>query len=118
MTNATLLRSRAELEPAVCLFKGLADPARLSILRLLMTGEKKVVELTTQLALAQSTVSQHLACLRECGLVTVRPQGRSSMYALTRLELIDLLSAAEQLLTAAGDDVVLCPTYGVDRRNA
>lgn len=112
MTMMTSRSPRVVLEPAVALFHGLADPARLGILQLLMGGEKKVAEITEHLGLAQSTVSQHLACLRECNLVTVRPVGRSSLYSLAHPELIDMLLSAERLLDAAGDSVVLCENYG------
>lgn len=97
---------------AVCLFRSLADPSRLSILQHLALGEHRVVDLTAHLGLAQSTVSGHLACLRDCGLVTSRPQGRSSMFALARPELMDLLASAERLLAATGSAVTLCPTFG------
>ena len=104
----------AALAPAACLFRSLGDPARLSILRHLMLGEHRVVDLTAHLGLAQSTVSGHLSCLRECGLVTARAEGRASLYSLARPELLDLLAAAERLLDATGEAVTLCPTYGQD----
>lgn len=107
---------RAELAPAAALFRSLADPARLAIVRRLARGEARVVDLTGELGLAQSTVSAHLACLRDCGLVAGRPEGRQMFYALTRPELMDLLAAAEELLAATGDAVALCPTYGRGRR--
>jgi len=101
-------------ETAVLLFRSLAEPTRLLILRHLMLGEHRVVDLTAHLGLAQSTVSAHLACLRDCGLVASRPVGRSSMFGLTVPdELLDLLGAAERLLAATGDAVTLCP--GVER---
>ncbi len=62
--------------------------------------------------MAQSTVSAHVACLRDCGLVTGRPQGRQVFYSLARAELLDLLCAAEILLAATGNAVALCPNYG------
>ena len=105
----------AETDPtaAVCLFHSLADPARLTILRHLALGEHRVVDLTAHLGLAQSTTSAHLACLRDCGLVSSRTVGRASMYSLAvSRELMDLLSAAERLLAATGDAVTLCPNYG------
>lgn len=102
----------AALAPAASLFRSLGDPARLSILRHLALGDHRVVELTAHLGLAQSTVSGHLACLRDCGLVTSRPRGRSSVFTLERPELLELLAAAERVLTATGDAVVLCPVYG------
>ena len=98
---------------AVCLFRGLADPTRLAIVRQLALGEHRVVDLTAHLGLAQSTVSGHLACLRDCGLVTSRPEGRANFYSLADAEaLTDLWAAAERLLDLTGHRVVLCPDHG------
>jgi ArsR family transcriptional regulator, cadmium/lead-responsive transcriptional repressor len=102
----------AALTAAACMFRSLGDPTRLAIVQHLALGEHRVVDLTGHLGLAQSTVSAHLACLKDCGLVTSRPQGRASMFSLAYPELLTLLSAAERLLAATGDAVVLCPTYG------
>ena len=102
----------AEGDPsaAVFLFRSLADPARLTILRHLALGEHRVVDLTAHLGLAQSTTSAHLACLRDCGLISSRTVGRASVYSLAvSAELMGLLAAAEQLLAATGDAVTLCP---------
>jgi DNA-binding transcriptional ArsR family regulator len=105
----------AGLEPAACLFHSFSDPSRLAILRHLALREHKVVELTEHLGLAQSTVSKHLACLKDCGLVSSRPVGRASVYSLTHPEaLMDLLSSAERLLGLTGDAVALCPTFGTE----
>lgn len=104
----------AGLTAAACLFHGFSDPSRLSIVRHLALGEHRVVDLTSHLGLAQSTVSKHLACLKDCGLVTSRPEGRSSMWSLNHVDTVmDLLAAAENLLALTGDAVVLCPRYGV-----
>src|SRR3954452_23751285 len=101
------------LSPAASLFHSLSDPTRLAILRHLSLGEHRVVELTKHLGLAQSTVSKHLACLRDCGLVESRPQGRASVFSLTHPEAtLEMLSAAERLLSLTGDAVALCPNFG------
>src|SRR5215210_5342726 len=101
------------LSAAACMFRSLGDSTRLAILRHLALGEHRVVDLTSHLGLTQSTVSAHLACLRDCGLVQSRPQGRASMFSLTHDAAIQtVLAAAEQLLTATCDAVVLCPRYG------
>jgi DNA-binding transcriptional ArsR family regulator len=110
----TMTARYADVSAAVSLFRGLADPTRLAIVRHLALGEHRVVDLTTHLGLAQSTVSGHLACLRDCGLVTARADGRASVYSLARPELLDLLVSAEHLLDATGDAVTLCPTSGPD----
>lgn len=110
--TAPVMVDRVELEPAAALFRSLGDPARLAILQRLAAGEARVVDLTAGLGLAQSTVSKHLSCLQGCGLVSARPVGRASMFALARPELAGLFGAAETILAATGNAVVLCPTYG------
>lgn len=103
----------AALTAAACLFHGFSDPSRLAIVRHLALGERRVVDLTGHLGLAQSTVSKHLACLKDCGLVTSRPEGRASMWSLNHTDTVmKLLSAAEQLLALTGDAVTLCPNFG------
>ena len=102
------------LDPAAALFHSLSDPTRLAIVQRMAVGEVRVRDLTSELGLAQSTVSGHVACLRDCGLVQGRAQGRSVYYSLTRPELMDLLIAAEVLLSATGNAVSLCPNYGLD----
>src|SRR5690349_20987259 len=79
--------------------------------RRLATGPARVVDLTRELGLAQSTVSGHLACLRDCGLAAVQPQGRASVWSLAQPALLDLLTAAEAVLEATGNAVTLCPAY-------
>lgn len=101
-----------DVSPAVALFRSLGDPTRLAIVARLANGEARVVDLTGVLGLAQSTVSKHLACLRDCRLVDYRTEGRQSFYSLTRPELVDLLRSAEHLLAETGNAVALCPIYG------
>ena len=105
---------RVELAPAAALFRSLGDPTRLAIVRRLAAGPARVVDLVEAVGLAQSTVSKHLACLRECGLVISEPVGRASLFRLTQPALIDVLASAETVLVATGQAVALCPNYGVD----
>jgi len=107
-----LVATRSELSAAVALFRSLADPTRLAVVRRLAGGERRVTDLVAELGLAQSTVSAHLACLRDCGLVDFRAEGRQSFYFLARPELLDLLASAEAVLAATGEAVALCPVYG------
>lgn len=97
------------------LFRGLGEANRLLILRHLLDGEHSVRELTDHLGLAQSTVSAHLACLLDCGLVASRPVGRSTRWSTRHdAELVGLLTAAEHVLESSGYAVVLCPVCGPD----
>src|SRR6185312_2230766 len=77
-------------------------------------GPARVTDLTTALGLAQSTVSKHLACLRDCGLVTSAPAGRASVFRLAQPALADMLAAAEAVLAATGNAVALCPVWGTE----
>ena len=104
------------LTAAACLFQGFSDVSRVTIVQHLLLGEHCVVDLTRHLGLAQSTVSRHLACLLDCGIVTVRAQGRASVYALAHpAATTALLQAAETLLGLTGDAVTLCPAAAAVR---
>jgi ArsR family transcriptional regulator, cadmium/lead-responsive transcriptional repressor len=112
MTAPNVEVERVELAPAAALFRSLGDPARLMIVRRLAGGPARVTDLTAGLGLAQSTVSKHLACLRDCGLVTSEPAGRASLFRLAQPALADMLAAAETVLAATGNAVALCPVWG------
>lgn len=104
------------LTAAACLFQGFSDVSRVTIVQHLLLGDHRVVDLTRHLGLAQSTVSRHLACLLDCGIVTVRAQGRASVYALAHpAATTALLQAAETLLGLTGDAVTLCPAAAAVR---
>lgn len=115
MTASPVELNRVELVPAAVLFRSLGDPSRLAILRRLAAGPTRVLDLVEALGLAQSTVSKHLVCLRDCGLVSSQPLGRASLFRLTQPALIDVLAAAETVLDATGNAVALCPTYGCQK---
>jgi ArsR family transcriptional regulator, cadmium/lead-responsive transcriptional repressor len=112
MITADARIERVELAPAAALFRSLGDPARLMIVRRLAGGPARVTDLTAGLGLAQSTVSGHLACLRDCGLVASEPVGRASVFRLAQPALADMLAAAETVLAATGSAVALCPVWG------
>lgn len=100
------------VESAACLFRGLGDRTRLAIVQSLAVQERRVVDLTLDLGLAQSTVSGHLACLRDCGLVTSRAVGRQSYYSLAQPSVLALLDVASTVLAETGDLPARCETYG------
>lgn len=99
------------------LFRGLSDPSRLAIIEGLRTGERRATDLARDARLSQPNASAHLACLRECGLVTNERRGREVYYAL--VEGVDeLLARADGLLERAGEEIKTCPRYGRRRRAA
>ena len=95
-------------DASAALFHALAEPTRLALLTHLASGEHRVRDLVDHRHLAQSTVSKHLACLRDCGLVTVRAEGRASWFSLADpSRLSDLLESADALLAASGASLSL-----------
>lgn len=112
MTIQKGLRDFPDAECAADLFHSLGDPGRLTILAHLLTGEHNVRELTDHLGLAQSTVSAHLAKLRDCGLVTSRAEGRASVFSINHAaQVVNLLAAATDLLERTGHQ---SPTHRKD----
>lgn len=73
---------RVHAGDAAQLLKALANEKRLMILCLLADGERSVGELNESIALGQSALSQHLAMLREDGLVQTRREAQSIVYSL------------------------------------
>ena len=72
------------------LLSALANPTRRDILDALLTGEKSVGQLAATFDMARPSVSEHLAALRESGLVTERSEGRHRYYSVTGEPLVDL----------------------------
>ncbi|MGQ0826732.1 MAG: ArsR/SmtB family transcription factor [Actinomycetota bacterium] len=109
---------RSDVELAAKLFRGFGEPLRLAILRELAGGEVRVTDLVARVGGSQANVSGHLACLKDCGLVSARPEGRQVFYAIAQPEVVAMLRAAEALLAKAGDRVQLCPNYRIVRRRS
>jgi len=93
------------------LFRGFADPSRLSILEVLRKGHLTVSEIVEATELSQSNVSNHLACLHECGLVAREQRGRFGYYQLSDERVEALLHLADQLLADVARAVYECTRY-------
>ena len=103
------VRDLVDVDVAAHLFHGLSDKTRLSILLSLLDGERSVSEIVAAVGASQPNVSNHLACLKGCGLVVDRPgERRQVFYSIARPEVRELLVAAERLLTEGGQAVTLC----------
>ena len=95
------------------LFRGFSDPSRLSILESLREGALTVTEIVEATGLTQSNVSNHLACLRDCGLVAAEQEGRFVYYALSDKRVGKLLNLADELLADVAKGVYECLHYNV-----
>jgi DNA-binding transcriptional ArsR family regulator len=74
------IKPAIQYEARAQIAKALAHPMRLMLLDVLSGGERCVCELTEMLEADQSTVSKHLAVLRQAGLVSIRKEGTMSFY--------------------------------------
>ncbi|HEX2912392.1 MAG TPA: metalloregulator ArsR/SmtB family transcription factor [Chloroflexia bacterium] len=99
-----------KMQAEIC--RTLADPVRLEILEALKDGERTVGELVDLTELRQANVSQHLAVMRQAGLVATRRQATTIYYSLaypliteackiTRQILMEQLAQNSQLLNSA-----------------
>lgn len=79
------------------IFKALADPNRLKIVKLLKEGELCACELTIALSNSQSTVSHHLSILKNAGLIKERKEGKWSYFRLSEGAVIEILNQAKLL---------------------
>lgn len=93
------------------LFRGLADPTRLAILDTLRAGPRCVGAVVDATGLSQPNVSNHLACLKDCGLVTCERRGRHVYYRTSDPRVAELLTLAEALLADVAHGVVTCANY-------
>ena len=95
------------------LFRGFSDPSRLTILEALRHSPLTVSEIIAATGLAQSNVSTHLGCLRDCGLVLAEQAGRYVTYHLSDDRVGELLGLAESLLADVARGVYECTRYNI-----
>lgn len=95
------------------LFRGFSDPSRLMILEFLRDGPRSVGEIVASTALTQSNVSNHLGCLRDCGLVVAEQKGRYVHYSLSDPRVGQLLELADSLLADVAKGVYECTRYNL-----
>ncbi|WP_199430903.1 Cd(II)/Pb(II)-sensing metalloregulatory transcriptional regulator CmtR [Qaidamihabitans albus] len=80
--------------------RALADPTRCRILVALLDGQRYPGKLAAQLGLSRSNVSNHLSCLRGCGLVVASYEGRQVRYELADPHLERALGELLQVVLA------------------
>ncbi|MGI8518012.1 MAG: ArsR/SmtB family transcription factor [Acidimicrobiia bacterium] len=103
---------RRDVLLAAKLFRGFGDPTRLAILEALAEdGELRVADLIERVGGSQGNVSGHLACLKDCGLVRDRPEGRQVFYRISDPVVVRTLRASEDVLAISGEKISLCPNY-------
>ena len=103
--------TKTKLDLKAKLFRGFSDSSRLGILEALRNGPLTVGEIVTATGLSQSNTSNHLSCLRDCGLVVAEQDGRYTAYHLSDDRVGELLQLADVLLSDVARGVYECTRY-------
>ena len=118
MTDTVATEHKEALDTVTArFFKGLGDPIRLRILELLRGGERSVGEIVERLGLPQNTVSMHLGCLRWCGYVETRRDGRYVYYSLGDPRVSQIVELARGLLRGSEVYLMTCDIIGSTDEN-
>lgn len=107
--NRTIFDLKAQV------FHALSDASRLKILESLRHEELTVGEIVQKSGLSQSNVSNHLACLRDCGLVISSQRGKYVQYRISDPRVYELLNLAESLLADVARGMYECTHYRMEQ---
>lgn len=98
------------VDSEVQFFRTLGNGQRLRILESLLDGEKSVSQLVAATGIPQSQVSNGLKCLKWCGFVAARPDGRLVHYRLADSRVPALLALARAMVTRHAEELYSCTT--------
>jgi len=93
-----------ELDAMARFGQALSDPIRCRILLRLQGGCAHPADLADELGISRSRLSNHLACLRDCGLVVATPDGRRQRYALADHRLAHAIADVRSAVLAVATD--------------
>lgn len=98
-----------DLDLVTRFFQVLADSTRVRIIELLLDeGEKNVSELVQRLGVPQARVSSHLACLRWCGYIGTRREGKYVYYRITDPRVSQLMHLARTIMAEHAEAIASC----------
>lgn len=111
-----MLTIASRLDVVNRLGRAMADPTRSRILLRLLDGPGYPASLARELGLTRSNVSNHLTCLRDCGIVVAEPQGRQTRYEISDPHLTAALNALVEVALAVDETAPCldsaCPVEG------
>lgn len=97
-----------DTEAVARFFHGLSDPLRVRILTFLLDGPKSAGQIVRHLGRPQSSVAAHVTCLRFCGYVEARRQGRTVLYEIIDPDVRRLLEMGERYLRVNAARIRAC----------
>lgn len=89
-------------------FHGLSNPSRFKIALALLESEKNVTQLVDELGMKQSQISNQLACLKWCGFVTARQDGKFVYYRITDDRIRRMIELAHEVVADNAERINCC----------
>ncbi len=116
-TISTEDKAKLELKLALTtkFFRALGDPSRLKILELILDGEKNVGVLVELVVSSQGRVSNHLACLKQCGFVNTRRNGKFVYYSIADEEVLRLLEISQLMIARNAEQIWACTRVSISK---
>ncbi|WLR59197.1 ArsR/SmtB family transcription factor [Guptibacillus hwajinpoensis] len=99
------------IDMKVKLIHGFSNKTRIQILESIKDVEKTVSEIVQEVNGNQSNISQHLACLKGCGIIVGRNEGKYCYYSLRNQQIRDLLTMFDLILDDVENDVACCERH-------
>ncbi|MCK2016344.1 ArsR/SmtB family transcription factor [Peribacillus frigoritolerans] len=100
-----------DIDMKVKLIHGFSNKTRIQILESIKSQEKTVSQIVDEINGNQSNISQHLACLKGCGIIVGRNEGKYCFYSLRNQHIRDLLSMFDVVLEDVQNDVACCESH-------
>ena len=100
-----------QLELKATMLSGFSNKVRLQILESIKDQEKTVSQIVEEIDGSQSNISQHLACLKGCGIIVGRNEGKYCYYSLRNQHIRDLLMMFDVVLEDVQNDVACCERH-------
>jgi DNA-binding transcriptional ArsR family regulator len=106
MDNLEIIKTHADIMAKF--FSGLSNPVRYRIVEALANKDMTVNEFVSELGYSQSQVSNHLACLKWCGYVGSRQEGRHVHYRVTDKRVATILKLAQEVVADNSEHISSC----------
>ncbi|GGA58987.1 hypothetical protein GCM10007416_35180 [Kroppenstedtia guangzhouensis] len=106
--STTAIQAQLQGELVSKFFHGLANPARLQIVLALLKEEKRVGQLVEELGMKQSQISNQLACLKWCGFVTSRQEGKYVYYRVMDPRVREIIEMARGVVADNAEHINSC----------
>lgn len=111
-----LSRARSSRTNALArFFHGLADPTRVQVLHFLLDGPKTAGQIVEHVGRPQASVAAHVTCLRFCGYVEARREGRNVRYEVIDPEVRRILTLGERYLKRNAARIRACQVITAER---